>query len=77
MRTPVLKTIGSFTPIALVGLAYLVYKEAPVVEKAIEARIPRVERAIDRRLPGLENKVDEALGPAKRGLEPLEGGPSR
>ena len=42
MRTPVVKTVTAFTPIVLVGLAYLLYEQAPALERGAE----RVERAI-------------------------------
>jgi hypothetical protein len=44
MRKPVLNTLRSFTPIALVGLAYFFYVEAP----AIEAGVEKVERIMEK-----------------------------
>src|SRR5262245_28747797 len=40
MRRPVLKTLGAFVPIALVGLAYFLYTEGPTIEKEIEQAVP-------------------------------------
>lgn len=74
MRTPVLKTAGSFVPILLVGLAYLVYEEAPAVEHAIEKEFPVVEKALERKVPALEKTVDETLGPLEPAVEPLGAG---
>lgn len=53
MRGPVMKTLSSFTPILLVALAYVFYKETPVVEQAVEERLPAVEKKLDETLPSL------------------------
>jgi hypothetical protein len=50
MRRPVLNTLASFLPIALVGLAYLVYEEAPVLKK----KLPEIEQK-------LEAKFDQTI----------------
>lgn len=62
MKTPVLKTAGSFVPILLVGLAYFLYKEAPEIER----EAVRIEQAIEGKVPTLEKKVDATLGPIER-----------
>ena len=46
MRKPVLSTIGSFTPIFLVGLAYVLYEESPVILDKVERTEQAVERAV-------------------------------
>lgn len=73
MRGPVLKTLSSFTPILLVALAYLCYKEAPVVERAVEDRLPAVEQKLDETLPslGLENEPDTP--PESPAIPPQQG----
>ena len=69
MKRPVINTISSFLPIALVGLAYLVYEEAPVVEKAVEKELPVLEEKIDKVLPVLERKADRVIEPVKDSVE--------
>jgi hypothetical protein len=69
MKRPVLNTAGSFLPIALVALAYLVYKEAPVVETAIERDFPALEERVGKKLPGLEKGVDRVLGPVTESVD--------
>jgi DNA-directed RNA polymerase subunit RPC12/RpoP len=69
MRTPVSKTLGSFLPIFLVGLAYVVYEEGPVVESMIEKEIPALEKSLEEG----ETKVDETLRPIQRRVGPLLG----
>lgn len=63
MKTAVYKTAGSFLPIALVGLAYFIYEEAPVVEAAVKKRLPTLEKRIERATSKLEAKADATLGP--------------
>ncbi len=71
MRKPVYKTLGSFTPILLVAIAYLIYEEAPVVKAKVEQEIPAIEDAIERKVPAtLQEKVDRALEPAEDGAAP-------
>ncbi|SIO58364.1 hypothetical protein SAMN05444166_5652 [Singulisphaera sp. GP187] len=71
MKTAVYKTVGSFLPIALVGLAYLIYEEAPVVEAAIERKLPGLEQRIERATAKLEAKADTTLGPIEERVGPL------
>jgi len=71
MKPAVYKTLGSFVPIALVGLAYLVYKEAPVVKHAVEKRLPALESKLDRAATTLESKADRALAPLEKRVGPL------
>jgi hypothetical protein len=77
MRTPVYRTLGAFLPIALVGLAYLVYEEGPAVEQAIEKEVPALEKAIDDRVPALERKVDDLLQPLEKAAPPSSSRPDR
>jgi hypothetical protein len=71
MRTPVYKTLGSFTPILLVAIAYFVYEEAPVVKARVEQRLPAIEGAIERKVPAsLQEKVDRALEPSEGDVAP-------
>jgi hypothetical protein len=58
MRMPVLNTLRSFAPIVLVGLAYVFFEEAPVIEREAE----RVERA----LGGQENATGRLGTPGLR-----------
>jgi hypothetical protein len=67
MRTPVYKTLGSFLPIALVGLAVFAYEEAPVIEEDLSA----IERKLEGKAPALEKRVDEALKPLEDRVGPL------
>jgi hypothetical protein len=67
MKTPVLKTASSFLPILLVAIAYLVYTEAPVVEKVVEEKGAKLEEELDRALPNLEQKLDGEFGRAQGG----------
>ncbi|WP_406694979.1 hypothetical protein V5E97_28445 [Singulisphaera sp. Ch08] len=71
MKTAVYKTVGSFLPIALVGLAYLIYEEAPVVEAAIKQKLPALEKRIERATSKLEAKADSTLGPIEERVGPL------
>jgi hypothetical protein len=71
MKMAVVKTLGSFLPIALVGLAYLVYEEAPVVKAAVKRKLPEVERRLERATTKLEVKTKTALGPLEKQVEPL------
>lgn len=65
MKRPVINTISSFLPIALVGLAYLVYEEGPAVERAVEKELPVLEEKVDKVLPELERKADRVIEPVK------------
>lgn len=71
MKTAVYKTVGSFLPITLVGLAYLIYKEAPVVKAAVQEKLPAFEKKIEQATSKLEAKADAALGPIEKGVMPL------
>lgn len=71
MKPAVTKTLGSFLPIALVGLAYLVYTEAPAVEAAVERRLPALEEKLERTTSALETKADKALIPIRKRVRPL------
>jgi len=77
MKTAVYKTVGSFLPIALVGLAYLVYEEAPKVETAIEQKLPKWEKSLGRITTKLESKTDQTLAPIKQRVDPLLGSERR
>jgi hypothetical protein len=71
MRTPVSKTLASFTPIFLVAIAYFVYEEAPAVRAKVEQRLPAVEDAIEKRVPAkLQEKVDRVLEPSEGDVAP-------
>jgi DNA-directed RNA polymerase subunit RPC12/RpoP len=74
MKKPVLKTLGAFLPVALVGLAYGFYEEAPVIEKTLEERVPALERTfekeLDTRAPRLEKAVDGAVDGIENGGPP-------
>lgn len=48
MRRPVVNTIRSFTPILLVSLAYLLYEEAPLIERGVQ----EADRAVVNALGG-------------------------
>lgn len=61
MKRPVINTFKSFVPILLVGVAYLIWEEAPVIEK----ELPALEERIEGKLPKLEKAVDGALKPAE------------
>lgn len=69
MKRPVLNTVGSFLPIALVALAYVVYEDAPAVEQAAEKEFPVLEERVEKLLPGLEKQVDRAIDPVKDSAE--------
>lgn len=69
MKRPVLNTLGSFLPIVLVGLAYLVYEEAPAVERAVEQELPVLEERVEKKLPGLEKSVDRVLAPVEDSVD--------
>jgi DNA-directed RNA polymerase subunit RPC12/RpoP len=71
MKTPVYKTFGSFLPILLVALAYVVYEEAPAVKSTLEREIPALEEALEKRTPGIEEKVDRVLGPLEKRVGPI------
>ncbi len=53
MRKPVINTLRGFTPIALVGLAYLLYVEAPAIEEGAKT----VERIVDTKGKAIEGLV--------------------
>ena len=52
MRRPVVNTAASFAPILLVGLAYVLYTEAPVIER----EAGRIERTIEAEGKAIEGK---------------------
>jgi hypothetical protein len=58
MRRPVLKTLGSFVPILLAGLAYFLYEDAPLLEK----KLPEIEKKLENKLDGLGKGLDRRLG---------------
>lgn len=76
MKKPVIKTIGSFLPIALVGLAYLVYRESPAIEKGIEEGFPAIEKRIEKLSP-LKSSAPgaEDSGAGSGAAEPQENPP--
>ncbi len=47
MKKPVLKTLGAFLPVGLVGLAYLAYKESPRIEKGLNEGLPKLEKSLE------------------------------
>src|SRR5690242_19662491 len=56
MRKPVLDVLRSFTPILLVGLAYLFYEEAPLIGKGakqVEEHSGAFERTLEKRAKAL------------------------
>lgn len=76
MRKPVLKVLGSFTPILLVGLAYLFYVGAPSIGKGAK----QVEGAVEKGVGTFEHtfeKGEKALGIAPSSNGPDNGGRSR
>ena len=66
MKTPVYQTAKSFTPILLAAIGYFAYKEAPVVERAIEKEFPAFEKALDERIAPLDRKAQELLDPLEK-----------
>jgi hypothetical protein len=66
MKTPVYRTLGSFLPILLVVIAYLVYEEAPAVEQTLEKEIPALEKAFENQVPGLDRKLEQVLEPLEK-----------
>jgi hypothetical protein len=71
MKTAVSRTLGSFLPILLVAIAYIVYREGPAVEQALEKEIPALEKALDDKVPALDRKVDELLLPQQKNAGPV------
>jgi hypothetical protein len=71
MRKPVLRMLGSFAPILLVGLAYLFYEEAPLIGKGAK----QVEVAVEK---GAEN-YEDVFGKEEKtvGIGPSSTGPSK
>jgi hypothetical protein len=63
MRKPVVNTLRSFAPIALIGLAYLFYEESPALERGAE----RVEEALRDQEKALERLPVPGLGPSDAG----------
>jgi hypothetical protein len=57
MKPAVVNTFRSFTPILLVGIAYLIYEEAPVIEQKVEQEFTELEKAVETKLPELEKKL--------------------
>ena len=70
VKTAVVRTAGSFLPVVLVAIAYLVYEEAPAVEQALEKEIPAVGKVLDEQVPALDRKVDQVLEPLEKQLGP-------
>ena len=70
MRTPVVKTLRSFTPILLAGLAVFFYKEAPVVEKAAERAIDKVEGFLQDDPEPAADSTPKPQGRGRRGPPP-------
>ena len=66
VKTAVIQSVGSFLPVLLVAIAYIVYKEAPAVEQRLEAEIPALEKMLDERVPALDRKVDQMLEPLEK-----------
>jgi hypothetical protein len=71
VKTAVSRTLGSFLPILLVAIAYIVYKEAPAVEQALEKKIPALEKVLEEQVPALDRKVGQVLEPLERKVSPL------
>lgn len=57
LKRPVVKTLGAFLPIVLVGWAILIYRETPIVEKKIEENLPEIEKKIDDTLDRVESEI--------------------
>lgn len=66
MKVPVFKTLGSFVPIMLVGLAYLIYEERDEIKKDL----PGIERAIEEKVEALEGKVGGGAKAKPEGVVP-------
>jgi len=71
VKTAVIRTVGSFLPVLLVAIAYLVYEEAPAVEEAVKKEIPALEKVLDERVPALDRKIDQVLEPLEKKVAPL------
>ena len=78
MKRPVVNTARSFTPILLVGIAYGLYEEAPV----IEAEFEKVEKAVgiepgkaappaQPRQPGVVDQAGQVIGQESRIIQQL------
>ena len=77
MKRPVVNTARSFTPILLVGIAYALYEEAPV----IEAEFEKVEKAVgiepgrapaaQPRRPGVAEQAGQVIGQESRIIQDL------
>jgi hypothetical protein len=70
MRKPVLRVLGSFAPILLVGLAYLFYEEAPLIGKGAK----QVEGAVEKGVGGFERVFEK--GEKAIGIGPSSNGPA-
>ncbi len=57
LKRPVMKTLGAFLPIVLVGWAILIYRETPIVEREIEEKLPEIEKKIDDTLEQVESEI--------------------
>jgi hypothetical protein len=57
MKPAIVNTVRSFTPILLVGFAYLVYEEGPVIEQKVESEFTELEKAVETKLPDLEKNL--------------------
>jgi hypothetical protein len=66
MKTPVYRTLGAFLPILLVGIAYLVYEDAPAVEQTLEKEVPALEKALEDEVPALDRKLERVLDPLEK-----------
>jgi hypothetical protein len=66
MKTPVYRTLGSFLPVLLVAIAYLVYEEAPAVEQTLEREVPTLEKVLENDSPALDRKVEQVLEPLEK-----------
>jgi hypothetical protein len=65
-------TVGSFVPILLVGLAYLAYKEAPVVVPIVEKEFEQIEQIEQR----LEREIEPKTAPEGSSKPGPQGAPS-
>jgi hypothetical protein len=79
MKPAVVNTVRSFTPILLVGVAYLVYEEGPVIERKIESEFTELEKAVETKLPDLEKNLPavEQIESKRENPVPADGPPKR
>jgi hypothetical protein len=57
MKPAVVNTFRAFAPILLVGFAYLVFEEAPVIEQKVEQEFHELEKAVETKLPSVEQQL--------------------